>query len=559
MCQGSSWDHDFRGAIHASNIVYNAASQTTSLSVGAAGPNRILESYNYDQQTGLLASQTVARSSTPTNYLLNLGYDYAGANGKRTGQLTKILNNLNHNKDRSYTYDALGRLTQAKGGPAAAPLWTQTYTYDRYGNRTSVSASGNSASLRQSGTDLQSVTAANAPAAPGTAGDSPAVSAEREPAGTEPEAVATGSSDPRVMLPTEQLSVRTDPSRSTSSHHALRSAPPTPQGGPPVFTDPNLLAPGGVVIKALHITELRTAINNLRAQRGHAPYSWQTSVTGLIKADPIVEMRSALDEVLGPPPSPGYSAGLAQGQPILAIHIQELRNRVVAAWNAPVQIPVDGHANLSYDLTTNRITTAGFAYDAAGNQVRALIPGSSNSQRFQYDAANRLVRVKTDDNQTVIASYTYGDSNERLILEEAGVRTYYACDGSAEYTETGSSTTPQWSKTYIYLGARLLSTLTPNGSGGQLVQYHHPDRLGTRLVTNAQDTNYFEQQTLPFGTALTAESTGQTNRRFTTYDRSLNTGLDYALNRHYDPQQGRFTQVDPIARDSMRLDWAHCR
>ena len=49
------------GATHASNIVYNAASQTTSLSVGAAGPNQIIESYNYDQQTGLLAGQTVAR------------------------------------------------------------------------------------------------------------------------------------------------------------------------------------------------------------------------------------------------------------------------------------------------------------------------------------------------------------------------------------------------------------------------------------------------------------------------------------------------------------------
>ena len=44
-----------------------------------------------------------------------------------------------------------------------------------------------------------------------------------------------------------------------------------------------------------------------------------------------------------------------------------------------------------------------------------------------------------------------------------------------------------------------------------------------------------------------AESIGATNRRFTTYDRSVNTGLDYALNRHYDSQQGRFTQVDPIA------------
>ncbi|HLA10930.1 MAG TPA: RHS repeat-associated core domain-containing protein [Pyrinomonadaceae bacterium] len=109
------------------------------------------------------------------------------------------------------------------------------------------------------------------------------------------------------------------------------------------------------------------------------------------------------------------------------------------------------------------------------------------------------------------------------------------------------------SKSHIYLAGRLLSTLTPNGSGGEFVQYHHPDRLGTRLVTNAQDTTSFEQVTLPFGVPLNAESTGSTTRRFTSYDRSSVTGLDYAVNRHYDPQQGRFTQVDPIGMRSTSL------
>ena len=35
-------------------------------------------------------------------------------------------------------------------------------------------------------------------------------------------------------------------------------------------------------------------------------------------------------------------------------------------------------------------------------------------------------------------------------------------------------------------------------------------------------------------------------KRFASYDRSPSTGLDYAVNRHYDSQQGRFTQIDPI-------------
>jgi RHS repeat-associated protein len=95
--------------------------------------------------------------------------------------------------------------------------------------------------------------------------------------------------------------------------------------------------------------------------------------------------------------------------------------------------------------------------------------------------------------------------------------------------------------------------MQPSGGGNERVEFHHPDRLGTRLVTSSQDGSCYEQVTLPFGVALEAESSGATNRRFTSYDRSSVTGLDYAVNRHYDPQQGRFTQVDPIGMKSVDL------
>jgi RHS repeat-associated protein len=122
-----------------------------------------------------------------------------------------------------------------------------------------------------------------------------------------------------------------------------------------------------------------------------------------------------------------------------------------------------------------------------------------------------------------------------------------------EYQETPAlPSTPRWVKNYIYMGSRLLATISANGAT-ELVQYHHPDRLGTRLVTNASDTTFFEQAALAFGTALDAESTGTTKRRFTSYERSAVTGLDYAVNRHYDPLQGRFTQVDPIKMGASSL------
>ena len=96
-------------------------------------------------------------------------------------------------------------------------------------------------------------------------------------------------------------------------------------GAAPVFDD-NPLNPGETTVQARHITQLRTAINSLRTHVGLSAYSWQYSATtsDLISANPILEMRTALDEALGAPPSPGYAAGLAQYQPIKAIHIQEL-------------------------------------------------------------------------------------------------------------------------------------------------------------------------------------------------------------------------------------------
>jgi len=229
-------------------------------------------------------------------------------------------------------------------------------------------------------------------------------------------------------------------------------------------------------------------------------------------------------------------------------------NRARATAAGPVLS--DGIPALMYNVQ-NRVT--GFGYDAAGNQTRAQRPDGS-WRNHKYDAAGHLVQVQADDG-TPLESYQYGSDNRRLFSQDetSTQRTYYAWDGQqviAEFTALAppSSNSLHWSKTYVYLGSRLLTTLTAEG-GAEKLRYHHPDRLGTRIVSDPASGTYVEQATLPFGTALDAESTPgfSPTRPFGDYDRSAISGLDYAVNRFYDSPQGRFTRVDPMGMDAANL------
>lgn len=235
------------------------------------------------------------------------------------------------------------------------------------------------------------------------------------------------------------------------------------------------------------------------------------------------------------------------------------RMGVSAFSNNPAYSPVpqDGASSISHDPATNHITSAGYSYDAAGNQLT-----NGTGQSFVYDAAGRLAQVK-DQNGLTAASYIYGASNQRLITqtgnESSTNKTYYMWEGNsviAEYTDPSGAAMPQWSKNYIYLGGRLLATEEPNGANGEIVHYHHPDRLSTRLITNNLDTTFFQQANLPFGTPVDVETTTNPNvttRRFTSYDRSATTNMDYAVNRTFDSRQSRFTQIDTIGMAAANL------
>jgi RHS repeat-associated protein len=210
-------------------------------------------------------------------------------------------------------------------------------------------------------------------------------------------------------------------------------APPTIDDNP--LKDPN--NPESFNIKAIHITQLRAAINALRFHHNRSNYQWVKPIasqgainsTVLISWEPIDEMRTALNEALGAP-TPPYAEGLALNQPILAVHIQELRNRVLNAWQS-----------------------GGSAAD-----IRWLVSDQLGTPRMVFDQTGSLANVSRHD--------------------------------------------------YLPFGEEVPSTLRTGIPG--------------------------------YG------ANANVRQKFTSKERDNETGLDYFLARYYSSTQGRFSSVDPV-------------
>jgi hypothetical protein len=100
------------------------------------------------------------------------------------------------------------------------------------------------------------------------------------------------------------------------------------------FTD-SPLVPGVHAMKLVHMTELRSRIDALRAARGQGAWSWTALSAGMmIRASHIAELRTALSteyQARGVSLPEAYvDHPLAVGTPIKALHITQLRALVIA-------------------------------------------------------------------------------------------------------------------------------------------------------------------------------------------------------------------------------------
>ena len=193
-------------------------------------------------------------------------------------------------------------------------------------------------------------------------------------------------------------------------------------------------------------------------------------------------------------------------------------SQAVTKGSAPAQ-------SVTVDSATNRVNVNELSYDANGN------PTTLNGVAMAYDVDNRLMTYGSIFDE----QYAYGPDNQRVWKKRT--------DGSEEVYFTSMSgqrlgiyqvyallpTQLQfWQKeTRIYFGGRPVATRDVNDTTTPA----YPDRLGSI-------GSYF-----PYGEERTA--TASDKDKFATYYRDGTTGLDYAMNRYYSPQYGRFVTPDP--------------
>jgi RHS repeat-associated protein len=174
-------------------------------------------------------------------------------------------------------------------------------------------------------------------------------------------------------------------------------------------------------------------------------------------------------------------------------------------------------------VKTNRIASVNgtaFGYDASGNVT------GDGASTYAYDAESRIVSVSGLSSE----SYSYDVDNRRRKKVVGGVVTHYIWEGNqviAEYERGGPAT---------------------SATG---MRYYHQDRLSPRVITDGAGVVVGTMDHLPFGEEI-GGSGERKKHKFTTYERD-GTGLDYAVNRYYDQQRGRFNQVDPLGMGAASL------
>ncbi len=187
--------------------------------------------------------------------------------------------------------------------------------------------------------------------------------------------------------------------------------------------------------------------------------------------------------------------------------------------------------NPTVSTSNNRLTSAGWLYDAAGNTTR-----DGGYQTFAYDAENKQLEVKNSSSVT-LGQYWYDGDGKRVkkIVPATGEVTVFVYDAAgklvAEYS-TNVESAEDAKVAYLttdHLGSPRINT----DATGRVSARHDYHPFGEEIITSQRASH--------------GEYTPDSIRKqFTGYERDYESDLDYAINRYYNGSHGRFTSPDTL-------------
>ncbi|WP_347986284.1 DUF6861 domain-containing protein [Methylomonas sp. AM2-LC] len=234
-----------------------------------------------------------------------------------------------------------------------------------------------------------------------------------------------------------------------------------------------------------------------------------------------------------------------------------------------------------YDPAARLIRTEGlnpelFVHDPAGNLLGAnpetgLVVGDRlmlmGDRHYRYDDAGNLIEEKRGKEGKIVTRYHYNSDNRLFRAETPQGSTDYRYDALGRRI---AKLTPQGETRFVYDGPRLLAEIDGQRSrtyvfepgsfrplafieqesvkATSAIYHYHLDHLGTpRELTDAQGKIVWSAQYRAYGNLALADVAEIDNPlRFQGQYYDQETGLQYNLNRYYDPNAGRYIHQDPI-------------
>jgi RHS repeat-associated protein len=479
--------------VYASALQYSPLGSLSSMTLG----NGIKETLGYNNR-GQIA-QWQAGSSILTAF--NRSFTWADSNGKDNGTLMKVTDLLNSNRTQTYGYDALNRLSSA-----AESGWNTSFVYDTWGNL-----------LQQNATGVPSFSQ-----------------------------TISGTSNRLSGYSYDQAGNLTNSSNPTHSYtYDAEDRLVSFDSGATYTYDPDGLRVAQTVNSTA--TEYIVAGGQLLAER-QASGDWSDYV--YVNGRLIVKGDSYHDRLhthgtnscgncgewtaFAFPNAAGYNGYVIRNGDKLFLR----------QWQASGS---QGGMIISFSDGTN---TSWSVMDQNGTYMNQDTSVTTwDYRRFDLSSfAGKTISAISlvTESSTQAGNWDIYYSDIALFSTDGTVGPIYNRETGISLSVSGTSGVSN-----ISYGISRVSGVMP--SYDTTTNYYHSDQIGSgRMVSSVNGYPVWQATYTPFGYEYNQEL-GINRLKFATYQRDLESGLDYAKFRFYNPQMNRFMSPDPADMAAMSL------